>query len=440
MSASFGTSAAAFFSRAIPSGFDPGPASMACGMRLLRYNTENAVHKTTGGLAECSASTRAAGSISSALAQGSPASCPKQTTARTSTPNSFRIIIQHTRVTISPCPAPCSPRASAWPSSPGPPPAPPTSLSRSTRSIWAPTKAAPSRISTATAGPTSSPARTGTRALVPVLAGDDVGPAVAVDIRDGAAFVGAQIERVLLERDVGGAGGGPGEDGQAEARGEQGAGHGEIVTRVCWMIMRKLFGVLVLAVVCLGQEAGDPWAKAELMEPAALVEALHSAKPPVVLCTAFSVLYRSKRIPHAIEAGPGSKPEGIALLKKAAADVPKDADIVLYCGCCPMVKCPNIRPAYRALREMGFQHVRVLNIPTNMHEDWFGKGDPSEWPRSGSWKIRARSKTHRKLLKARPGGLRGRRRPRACPTAGFSSLFVGRRPILTDRRPAPRHS
>jgi predicted nucleic acid-binding protein len=28
----------------------------------------------------------------------------------------------------------------------------------------------------------------------------------------------------------------------------------------------------------------------------------------------------------------------------------------------------------------------------------------------------ARSKTHRKLLKARLGGLRGRRRPRACPT------------------------
>jgi hypothetical protein len=27
---------------------------------------------------------------------------------------------------------------------------------------------------------------------------------------------------------------------------------------------------------------------------------------------------------------------------------------------------------------MGFQHVRVLNIPTNMHEDWFGKGYPAE--------------------------------------------------------------
>src|ERR1039457_5734665 len=36
--------------------------------------------------------------------------------------------------------------------------------------------------------------------------------------------------------------------------------------------------------------------------------------------------------------------------------------------------------------------------------------------RGGSWRTRAQSKTHRKLLKARPGGLRGRRRPRVCPT------------------------
>ena len=60
------------------------------------------------------------------------------------------------------------------------------------------------------------------------------------------------------------------------------------------------------------------------------------------------------------------------------ANLPKNADIVLYCGCCPMDRCPNIRPAYSALRELGFQHVRVLNIPTNMHVDWFGKGYPAE--------------------------------------------------------------
>ncbi len=142
--------------------------------------------------------------------------------------------------------------------------------------------------------------------------------------------------------------------------------------------MRRLFVFLLPALACVAQQAGDPWTPAELMEPPALVKALASAKPPVILCTAFSVLYRSRRVPHAIEAGPGGRPEGIALLKKAVAKLPKDADIVLYCGCCPMDRCPNLRPAYRTLRELGFQHVRVLDIPNNMHEDWFSKGYPAE--------------------------------------------------------------
>lgn len=142
--------------------------------------------------------------------------------------------------------------------------------------------------------------------------------------------------------------------------------------------MQKLFGLLILAAMGLAQQAGDPWAKAELMEPKALVAELHSAKPPVILCAAFPVLYRSKRIPHALEAGPGNKAEGLAILKRAVAKLPKDADIVVYCGCCPMEKCPNIRPAYRTLKELGFTHVRVLDIPTNMHADWFGKGYPVE--------------------------------------------------------------
>src|ERR1039457_2022545 len=61
-------------------------------------------------------------------------------------------------------------------------------------------------------------------------------------------------------------------------------------------------------------------------------------------------------------------------------------------------------------------------------------------PKGGSWRTRAQSKTHRKLLRVRPGGLRGRwaqrAPPRACPTV-FSSRFVGRRPILTDLEVCP---
>ena len=134
--------------------------------------------------------------------------------------------------------------------------------------------------------------------------------------------------------------------------------------------MRILLGLL--AALCLfGQDVA-------LVEPADLAKQLQSNKAPTVICVAFPALYHGKHIPKAIYAGPGYKPEGIAVLKQAVAKLPKDTDIVIYCGCCPMVKCPNYRPAYAALKEMGFKQVRVLDVPTNMHEDWFGKGYPAE--------------------------------------------------------------
>ena len=145
--------------------------------------------------------------------------------------------------------------------------------------------------------------------------------------------------------------------------------------------MRTLFPVAcftILAAFCLGEAGPEPWDKTAVLEPAALAEILHGGNPPVILSVAFPVLYRNKHIVHAIAAGPGSKPEGIDELKKAVANLAKDADIVIYCGCCPMVKCPNVRPAYRTLQEMGFTHVRVLNIPTNMAEDWYSKNYPFE--------------------------------------------------------------
>jgi hypothetical protein len=134
----------------------------------------------------------------------------------------------------------------------------------------------------------------------------------------------------------------------------------------------------LLAMLCFSQEISNPWPKADLLEPAALAQAIQSGKAPIILGVAFPALYRSKHILHAIDAGPGSKPEGIESLKKAVAGMAKDADLVIYCGCCPMVKCPNVRPAYRTLKEMGFTRVRVLNIPTNMHTDWYTKDYPSE--------------------------------------------------------------
>lgn len=135
----------------------------------------------------------------------------------------------------------------------------------------------------------------------------------------------------------------------------------------------------ILGLTCLGQQpASDPWGSNELLQPAALAQAIQTGKAPILLSVAFPVLYRGRHIVHAINAGPTSTPEGIEALKKAVAGLPKDADLVIYCGCCPMVKCPNIRPAYRTLKELGFTHIRVLDLPVNLHTDWVSKDYPAE--------------------------------------------------------------
>lgn len=123
----------------------------------------------------------------------------------------------------------------------------------------------------------------------------------------------------------------------------------------------------------------DPWTASEVIQPAKLADILKSGSAkPQVLCVAFPVLYRTRHITGAEFAGPTSKPEGIASLKKALGELPKDTDIVLYCGCCPMVRCPNIRPAYSAAKELGFAHVHVLSLPNDFRKDWEDKGYPVE--------------------------------------------------------------
>ena len=145
------------------------------------------------------------------------------------------------------------------------------------------------------------------------------------------------------------------------------------------MQLRTLAAFLLLATLSLSQQSSDPWPKSALLEAGVLASTLQSGdKAPVIVSVVFPVLHRAKHIPNAIFAGPGSKPEGLELLKKAVANLPKDSDIVLYCGCCPMTQCPNLRPAFRTLKELGFTSVRVLNIPTNMHTDWYSKSYPTE--------------------------------------------------------------
>ena len=99
---------------------------------------------------------------------------------------------------------------------------------------------------------------------------------------------------------------------------------------------------------------------------------------PAIFQVGPLMLYRAKRIPGAVYAGTASKPEGLEALKQAAGKLPRDREIVLYCGCCPWNNCPNVKPAVEALRGMGFTHVKAMYVETNFATDWTQKGYPVE--------------------------------------------------------------
>ncbi len=119
---------------------------------------------------------------------------------------------------------------------------------------------------------------------------------------------------------------------------------------------------------------------AEFIDPPVLAARLASARAPKpkILYIGFGVLYRNKHIPGAVFAGPAAKPEGLELLRKTVANLPHSSEIILYCGCCPWDHCPNVQPAVRLMKELGFTDTKVLVIPTNFHTDWIAKGYPVE--------------------------------------------------------------
>jgi thiosulfate/3-mercaptopyruvate sulfurtransferase len=137
------------------------------------------------------------------------------------------------------------------------------------------------------------------------------------------------------------------------------------------LISLLLAGLLVSAVVC----GTEPWTDSDLVQPEQVSKDLRT---PLLIHVGFPVLYRATHITGSVFAGPGSKEEGIADLKKAVAGQPRTREIVLYCGCCPFDKCPNIRPAFAALHEMGFTHVKAMVVPTNLKTDWIDKGYPTD--------------------------------------------------------------
>lgn len=124
----------------------------------------------------------------------------------------------------------------------------------------------------------------------------------------------------------------------------------------------------------------EPWTPAQALEPGDLVKELAgpSATRPTVVCVGVPALYRAGHVPGASLHGPASSSGALTELKQWTERLPRTTKLVLYCGCCPFATCPNVRPAFTALRDMGFTHLRVVRMPSNFATDWAAKDYPIE--------------------------------------------------------------
>ncbi len=155
------------------------------------------------------------------------------------------------------------------------------------------------------------------------------------------------------------------------------------------MLTRTIFGLifalfaLCTTLGCDRQGASDgpsvPWTSADVVDGATVAKEIGGADAlsPIVIHVGPEVLFKRGHVAGARYGGEAGSDEGLAKLEAVAKTLPKDRDIVIYCGCCPRSDCPNIRPAFTKLKALGYR-VKVLDMPENFRTDWANKGFPVE--------------------------------------------------------------
>jgi len=122
---------------------------------------------------------------------------------------------------------------------------------------------------------------------------------------------------------------------------------------------------------CQGQS--DPWTPQQLLAPADLAKVLNNPKAaqPIIYSIGMQAIVKGS-----IDIGPTMRAENLNTLKQKLGKLPKNSQIVVYCGCCPFSRCPNVRPAMELLKSMQFTNYKLLNLPQNVKVDWIDKGYP----------------------------------------------------------------
>jgi hypothetical protein len=141
--------------------------------------------------------------------------------------------------------------------------------------------------------------------------------------------------------------------------------------------MKKIFSYFFVALIafsfqqCSAQKP-ENWTKDQLLEPAVLAKTIESNKDlPMIYCVGPGVV-----IPNSIDIGPTNDKKNLEKFKDSVSNLPRNTNIVIYCGCCPFEHCPNVRPAIALLQQMKFTNYHLLDLPHNIKTDWIEKKYP----------------------------------------------------------------
>jgi hypothetical protein len=127
-------------------------------------------------------------------------------------------------------------------------------------------------------------------------------------------------------------------------------------------------------------KAPSPIPAADLINTQDLVKILQSPKGerPLLIYVGFRLPYTQAHLPGSEYYGPAANQAVVQQLRKRVEGLARSRFIVIYCGCCPWSHCPNVKPAYEVLHNLGFTRLKVLYIPDNLGTNWVNRGYPVE--------------------------------------------------------------
>lgn len=132
-------------------------------------------------------------------------------------------------------------------------------------------------------------------------------------------------------------------------------------------LIKSFLLILFITSAYVANAQQDPWTQDQLMEPSELAQKIEKdgAKDYKIIHIGFEDM-----IQGSVNAGATYEKEGLDNLRQILSKLPKDEKVVMYCGCCPMTICPNIRPAFELAMNMGFKNAMLLNLTDSIKADW----------------------------------------------------------------------